>query len=356
MMRTIKLRPIRYSITGCIAAAALLVGCGGSRAGSGAGAMPQSLAGRARGSNSSGDLVYATTTGTGGQIFTYPSGSLVGAFSVPQGTPFWLCSDSKGDVFVLAAHRSGSGSALIYEFAHGSTSPFATLNVPAPYGAEGCASDEKTGNLAVTVADVHGNAELLVYQNALGSPAVYTGPYINVQAQPGYDNMGNLFVTSESYDKLTELPAGTTVLESVSINAQFPDARGVQWDGKYLAIEAPANRHGNPKDIPILVTRVSVSGSQAKIVSVVRLEKSNDSSSGHGWITNGMLLGPSAHQIWLYKYPKGKRLSAFAKAGRSSYIFGVTLSVGSRSKRGAKQMKSLGLRHYGRAARAGARA
>jgi hypothetical protein len=42
--------------------------------------------------------------------------------------PFGECSDSAGDVFVAAYANSSMNSSTIYEYAHGGTSPVATLS------------------------------------------------------------------------------------------------------------------------------------------------------------------------------------------------------------------------------------
>ena len=76
-----------------------------------------------------GPLLYVSDIGAEDvDVFSYPGGKQVGkltGFSEPAG----LCTDRKGDVFVV-----DSGSDRILEYAHGGTSPIATLRAGRPSG------------------------------------------------------------------------------------------------------------------------------------------------------------------------------------------------------------------------------
>src|ERR1700688_4758776 len=130
----------RYALYSSVAAA-MLAGCGGSQAPIGApDAMAQSRAiAQARAHRaSSGALIYATGGCGGTCILSYPQGKLVGSFSTFGGG---VCSDAQGNVFL-------THNGTVYEFAHGGTTPIATLSLPGN-SAVGCSVDPVTGNLAV---------------------------------------------------------------------------------------------------------------------------------------------------------------------------------------------------------------
>ena len=77
-------------------------------------------------SSSSGDLLYVGSEEYGIFVLTFPQGKLVTQFEPPDSAlPLGMCSDQSGDVFVLAENNP---EGLIYEYAHGGTSPIATLD------------------------------------------------------------------------------------------------------------------------------------------------------------------------------------------------------------------------------------
>jgi hypothetical protein len=148
-MRTVGISRYAASIS---AAAALLAGCGGSQPPIGApGAMPQTAALAVhtdRGESwmlpegKGADLLYVSDGGTDDVlVFSYPQGALVGTLSGFD-NPYGLCTDVKGDVFVV-----NESADTVVEYAHGGKTPIATLNLGTPTLA--CSVDEHTGDLAV---------------------------------------------------------------------------------------------------------------------------------------------------------------------------------------------------------------
>jgi hypothetical protein len=142
------------------------------------------------------NLLYASTHAGEVYIFSYPSGEYLNAL-VPGATDIGgLCTDTVGDVFV--ATRDGY-EGIIYEYAHGGTSPVSTLT-NYEYGAYTCAADPTTGNLAV-FSHATGEDVVAIYPDAQGNPTYYTVP--NMNTFPGYlayDSQGNLFADGYSSD------------------------------------------------------------------------------------------------------------------------------------------------------------
>lgn len=186
----------------------------------------------------SGDLLYisyyaAQFVG----VFAYPSLKPVGTLT-NIGATLGLCTDAAGDVFV------GSGGE-IREYAHGGTSPIATLS----YGnldAWACSVDPTTGNLAVvsTVAPSGWHGDVAIYKGARGSPKAYRNRAFKTYFGCGYDASGNLFVMgfgkNGSYPNLfAELPRGGTALKIVTLSHTPENEGDVQWDGRYLAVSSP---------------------------------------------------------------------------------------------------------------------
>jgi len=166
-------------------------------------------------------------------VFTYPALKLVGrltGFDRPQGA----CSDALGNVWIANA-----GTEQMLEFAHGGTSPIATLNDPngVPVG---CALDAN-GDLAVTnLFDGGRSGSVLVYRQAHGTPRVYSAPNLYDYYFDGYDAAGNLYASGTSSSKtfgLAVLPVGARAMTPVAVHGatiHFPGT--VAWRGPTLVL------------------------------------------------------------------------------------------------------------------------
>jgi hypothetical protein len=238
------------------------------------------------------DLLYVSDLNGTVYVFTYPLGSLVGqlsGFREPEG----LCSDPGGDVFI-----SDAGSQHVYEFAHGGTTPIRTFSdIYIDFHPVDCSVDPVTGNLAVTNQD---GFQVLIWRNArAGKPHVYADPSA-VLFECAYDNKGNLFVDQIPYHKrkgtyIGELPNGSKTFRNIKLSKSIGAPGGIQWDGKYVAIEDPnAN----------VVYRVLFSGSSGTVVSTVTLGGAK--FIAQFWIERRRLIGPDEYGfVGFWKYPAG---------------------------------------------------
>ena len=124
-------------------AAAALAGCSGAAPSGGPGLLPQRVAASAP-APAGGALLYVTDTVTSDvYVFSYPKGKLkqtLTGFTDPAGE----CADAQGNVFI-----SNTGGSNIVEYAHGGTTPIATLKDPGFFPI-GCSVNPLTGDLAVT--------------------------------------------------------------------------------------------------------------------------------------------------------------------------------------------------------------
>ncbi|HEV3090600.1 MAG TPA: hypothetical protein VGX91_04050 [Candidatus Cybelea sp.] len=244
-------------------AAVSLVGCGGAaQAIGGSQAIPNVA--RAHASTSSGkDLLYVIDSFKNAvDIYTYPGETYIvtlTGFRVPAG----LCVDGAGDVFVTDAKAYD-----IVEYAHGGTTPIATLADP-DSSPGGCAVDPKTGDLAVANEenwDYHYNwGNLAIYKHARGKPKLLTDyPNIDFYQSCAYDDAGNLYIvgTTPYVDNLAEIRAGKSHFINLALNAFFFSWGGVQWDGQYLALQRYDRDHN-------VIYRLAISGKNATIVDKV---------------------------------------------------------------------------------------
>lgn len=279
-----------------------------------------------RGGSASQDLLYISEYGGGVvDVFSYPRGKFLGNLSGLAGTPQGECVDKKGDLWVVEA----GGHPTLQEFAHGGVSPIASLGTQdeEPYG---CSVDPATGNLAVTselgVGSRQGN--VLVYDNAAGTPTAYVYRPILLVLWCGYDDKGNLFMdglpSSGSREfALAELPKGGSAFIPISLERiGFPG--NIQWDGSYLTVGDPAYKSGSA------IYRVQVSGSSAAIVGKTVLKGSYEVFGS--WIAGNAVVGPddgpslSTVQIW--KYPAGGKPTTLDKGTSRGFNgpFGAAVS------------------------------
>ncbi len=235
--------PNRCALTSVVAA--MLAGCGGSQPPI---AIPQTSTVAPHTDRSKSwtpsdvktkELLYSSSTFEGTVLmFTYPTGTLVQTLTGFQ-APVGLCSDKKGNVFVVDL-----GAQSIVEFAHGGTQPIATLD-DSGRDPNGCSIDPSTGNLAVVGGGVHSGANAAVFSGEQGEPTVYTDGFLSLLAWCTYDNDGNLFAegyatgSANPSGTILELPAGKSEFTRLSLNQKIGAGGAVQWDGNYLAVGSP---------------------------------------------------------------------------------------------------------------------
>ena len=292
----------------------MLAGCGGSRAG---GPMPMgnpSAQAKAHSmSGSSGDLLYVSDIDTGAvYVFSYPTGNLVQTltgFASPGG----LCTDSSGNVYVPDIYAS-----IVYEFAHGGTSPINTLQ---PTGRpSSCWLDPNTGDLAVT----NYNNFVSIYKDAQGSPTNYPTQTLAVFCT--YDNNGNLYVLEPgqlSTGMVVEmLPKNGTSFERVSFNkflgTQWP--AGIQWFGNHLVLakEGPTGYGCCGR-----VFRFKMTGASGKHTGSYQTTH----LIGSFFIYKSTLIATNLNDtIQFYNYPKLHKPTVTI-TGPESESYGVTVSV-----------------------------
>jgi hypothetical protein len=310
-----------------VSATALFAGCGGSQAPIGVpGAMPQSRAIAThpeRGGSwtlpdaKSEDLLYVSDQQRAVvYVLTYPAGKPVGkltGFYDPVGE----CVDKGGDVFIV---NESDGGGSILEYAHGGSSPIATLSDD--YSPLGCAVDQKTGNLAVSNGEPGG---VSIYANAQGIPTVYTDSNLGAAEFCGYDDRGNLFVDGHSGLQFTlaELPSGRSTFTKITIDKSLQAPGAVQWDGKDLVIGDAANN---------AVYFVQVSGSVGTVVGTTQLTGiEHKHLRGQFWIQRTMIVAPfgtSAYtnSVGVWSFPAGSPI-ALLNRRRPNQLFGVTVSL-----------------------------
>jgi hypothetical protein len=274
-------------------------------------------------------LLYVSdgTTGTV-DVYNYraQAGKLYGqitGFSAPYGQ----CIDRSGNVYIVDL-----GSAKIYEFAHGATTPIATATDD--YGFPiGCSVDPTTGNIAVS--DFYGpNYEpggIDIFSGGLsGSQTNYADPNLSQAWPGGYDPKGNLYVEGTNTAFATtfvELPAGSGSFKLLS-GLSIGFSAGVQWDGSYIAATDQGYLGGHTSAI----NRVTVSGSAVTVVRTTVFtdkcfKKTDDMDMSQPFIggtmrsKNAVIAGnlDCLHRLNVFDYTNG---------GKPKRIFPASISPG----------------------------
>ncbi|MFY9709172.1 MAG: hypothetical protein WAK88_03280 [Candidatus Cybelea sp.] len=315
----------RYALSSC-AAAAMLAACGGSRPPIGAqGAMPQTspIAAHAeRGKSwmlpgtSSGDLLYATGGCEGACVLSYPDLKLVGGIA-DRGIS--ICSDSQGNIFLPR-------DTTVTEYAHGGTSPVATLTLPGN-ASSGCSVDPITNDLAVVF-----QTQVAIFQNEQGNPSVYL-THIDARYCT-YDADGNLFVNgyggnSGAEYALAELASGASAFTTILVSNSVGNPGQLQWDGKFLAYQ-DLTKYGK-------VSQLQIAGSSASIVGTISF-KGVQHQVAQSWLYDGQIAfpynirGQHVNVISTWRYPKGgkaantiRKFDSYKK--KAIEFLGVTVSV-----------------------------
>jgi hypothetical protein len=330
-----------HALSICVVAA-MLPGCGGSQPPVGATrTMPQTSAiaphvGRGKSwmkPEAKGEDLLYISDGYGVKAYTYPGLKLVGnltGFSkyANLGT---LCSDGHGDIFV-PSWLTNQFTGEIYEFAHGGTSPIATLDDPG--GGYGCSVDPTTGNLAVTnilAPDPpykYGN--VAIYPNARGNPTVYDSPYINSYWYAAYDDNGDLFVDGEGYGAsgfpLAELLSGASSFSDITLNREL-NPYSLQWSNGHLIIASDA---GCRCVGPEYIYEIQVSGDYGTVIHTTALKShpNRNAEAAQFWIQENRIVGAGGRdgdnnvQIWHYPRSGGP-----IKVRSRVALYGVIVSV-----------------------------
>jgi hypothetical protein len=257
-------------------------------------------------------------------VYSYPKGGLVGTLT-GFGSPTGVCSDSQGNVFI-----TDYADADIVEFAHGGTTPIATLS-DSGLRPEGCSVDPTTGNLAVSNLETNGflHGDLAIYPNASGTPEMYTNPNFFYYFFCAYDNAGNLYVDglgpqSVNVSQVAKLAAGGSKLKSVTFDASILDAEGISWDGKYLAIGVQMSGE--------TIDRYRISGTTGTLIGSAAVDGSEDllefwiGSVGRDERT--ILIGPNfdGNDITYYQYPDLGNPFKTIRHHRLHAPYGLTIS------------------------------
>ena len=143
-------------------------------------------------------------------------------------------SDTDGNVFTVLLNGSTD---KILEFAHGGTTPIATLTVPGSSPDGGCAVNPATNDLAITF-NGSSKASVALFTGESGTPQIYSTQSFGAFGYCAFDTKSNLFIANDgSYGPavpLVELRGGSHAFAGIAVNQNLKLGGNLQWHGHYL--------------------------------------------------------------------------------------------------------------------------
>jgi|SRR5579862_2178300 len=272
------------------------------------------------------DFVYVGATcysscGSAVSVYTFPEGQLIGSWTgANESVPSGECADGAGNVFVTYTDFTSGYIGEILKFAHGGTTPVATLSDGAAFPVA-CSVDPIGGDLAVINGLNSSLGTLLIYPNASGTPTTYSYPGVAFYGV-SYDNKGNIFVdgvTPSPSSKLIllELRKRATSFENITLNVQFSSAGALDWNGKHLTLGLSSS-----------IYQFDVQGASGRLASVTKLRRSRGDGIGQYEIVGKQII--VAYQwkpchaicgfegaVGVWYYPSGR---AITKSITPSYL------------------------------------
>jgi hypothetical protein len=285
------------------------------------------------------DLLYVVDQTTQNvDVFKYPQGQLVGTltgFINPTGE----CVDSGGDVFIVSQESSSPNSSkVVYEYAHGGTTPIATLDDPSR--GQGCAIDPSSGNLAVAGAYSSGQysyGAVAIFKKAQGNATMYYSKTLQPFWLCGYDSKGNLYIAGNSgtpdEQQLIRLAKGANNFEQIKLNSPlygnstFPSS--VQWDGKYMTASSASTGIGDGHYQPSYMYRLKISGSAATTIGTTTFTGKRKLMTGQIWIDGKRIIashyrGGGGVDSW--SYPNAGNPEVIVPIESDLIPFGIVVS------------------------------
>jgi hypothetical protein len=244
-----------------------------------------------------GKLLYITDAGTNTVVvYSYPKLKVVGTltgFTNPQGD----CVDKANNVWIANTQTS-----QLIEYAHGGTTPIATLDDPNQYPV-GCSFDPTSANLAVSnfYSTSGPPGSISIFKNASGSPTVFTPPNFAVVYYLGYDRKGRLYLDGiDSGSSFLFASFNGTNFEGITLDHPIGGPGAVEAVGKDIVVGDQANGAN-------AAYRFAISGSAGKLAHTTPLTGAHDIVQFY--ILNNALVGgdfnPSGSTADRFNYPAG---------------------------------------------------
>lgn len=306
-------------VTARLFAIALVAALAGCSKGASISPVPAAAAGSMTAKASNGALLYVADLNKNAvYVYTYPAGGLVGQLT-GLSRPHGECTDAAGDVYVTNGLDQD-----ILEYAHGGTTPIATLADPTMFPSA-CAIDPVTGNLAVVHSPLStGPATVAIYVHAGGTPQPLPHSPVFDSYYLAYDAHGNIWVDGmnrkRKWFRFAEFLSAKQQWQRITFDHAIGLPGGVQWVGNTLVVGDQVNLDG-----PSVVAEFSMNGNTGKLLGFTPLK--NSCNVLQFQVVGKTVVAPNTCKpaVLYFDFPKGGR-STKAIRWQLSQPVGVVVS------------------------------
>ena len=169
---------------------------------------------------------------------------------------------------------------------------------------------------------------LSIFHNGKVLPSSYQDSAFNAYFFCSYDDRGNVFVDGADvgsyHTDFAELTKGSTAFTNILLDKTIGYPVGVQWDGKYMAVQDTASR---------VLYRFKIAGDKGKSVGSVRFAGDKSTLLHQFWVQAPSIVmpyGPTGRQVrrvGIWPYPAGGTATNTFVVTRSTELVGVTVSL-----------------------------
>ncbi|MGA9274172.1 MAG: hypothetical protein WBV67_11855 [Candidatus Cybelea sp.] len=258
------------------------------------------------------NLLYVSGNNGYVYIFSFPKGKLVGTLTGFQEVA-GVCADVAGNVWV-----ANSAAFDLIEYAHGGTSPIATLIDYQNYPFS-CSVNHQTGDLAVSnvFSIKQGQAgSIAVYKSAAGTPKLYAASRFSEYYFLAYGPRAKIYFDGNGYGRNFEMARlyrdNFTPIEI--LGAKIASPGGVQYAEGSLTIGGADNAGDG------IIYRIT---DQGVVTGATTLIGSSGCMSYEIWKTYAICASGNGN-VPIYRYPAGG--SPIETVGASTYPFQVVIS------------------------------
>lgn len=246
-------------------------------------------------------------------VYTYPKGKLVGQLTGFQELA-GLCSDRMGNVYAV-----NSADFQLLEYAHGGTSPIATISNGRQYPFS-CAVDWETGQLAVSNFGTTSSRyySLSIFATPSAAPQYYDDPAVAEAYYISYGPHGRIF-----FDGISS--------RSSAVYAEFYDGKFRSLTLRGAVVRAPAGLQYADGSLTIAGGNYYQSGNayiyrltdRGKVTGATRLNEAM-TCTGYAIWKKSLICPTGKENVSIYRYPAGGDPTDIIDPNQS---FQVTISV-----------------------------
>lgn len=265
-------------------------------------------------------------------MYSYPEGKLLGTTTENMNEPDGVCSDNKGDVWVVNNVASAGGND-INEFKHGKLSVLRALANPGQYG-NSCSWDPTTNDLAVSNHETYSSApgSVGIYKKAAGTAKLYSIAGMNIVFFCAYDGKGDLYADGLKNKNggfvMAVMPKGKHSFQKVSLKGAHINFPGQIFPTPKTLLVGDQEFQLAPQVSGVYQAEVP----GYKVTGKMEFEQSEDVAGF--WLDGHTLIAPETNiqasyykdAVIYYAYPGNGKPEKFIKSDKFENVYGLAVS------------------------------